>query len=196
MDQASQRDLRILTEIAEQQNITQRGLSKSLGIALGLTNLYLKRLARKGYIKITTIPPNRIKYLLTPQGFSEKSRLTYEYVTLSLTLYKETRERLRGALSPMVGAGLKRLALYGTGEAAELAYLTLREIGLEPVAVFDDGGPETFLGMPVAATAKLTETEIDCLVIASFRPMAEAQRAELARVVPDEKLIFLDRSRD
>jgi hypothetical protein len=52
---------------------------------LGLTNLYLKRLARKGSIKITTIPRNRIRYLLTPQGLTEKSRLTYQYMQHSLS---------------------------------------------------------------------------------------------------------------
>ena len=97
MDQASQRDLRILREISESQDITQRGLAKTLGIALGLTNLYLKRLARKGYIKISTIPPNRLKYLLTPQGIAEKSRLTYEYISFSLVLYRQTRQQLREA---------------------------------------------------------------------------------------------------
>jgi DNA-binding MarR family transcriptional regulator len=121
VDQASQRDLKILTEIAERLDITQRGLSKSLGIALGLTNLYLKRLARKGYIKISTIAPNRLKYLLTPQGIAEKSRLTYQYVTLSLALSRETRKKLRASLQPLLGDGLKRVALYGTGEACELA---------------------------------------------------------------------------
>jgi len=40
VDQASQRDLKILTEISERQDITQRGPSESPGIALGLTNLY------------------------------------------------------------------------------------------------------------------------------------------------------------
>ena len=55
---SAQRDLKILTEIAERADVTQRGLSRSLGIALGLTNLYLKRLAREGHIKITTIPSN------------------------------------------------------------------------------------------------------------------------------------------
>ena len=193
MDQASQRDLRILTEIAERQDVTQRGLSKSLGIALGLTNLYLKRLARKGYIKITTIPPNRIKYLLTPQGFSEKSRLTYEYVTLSLGLYRETRQRLRSAMEPMLGDGLKRLALYGTGEAAELAYLTLREMGFEPLAVYEDDGPATFLGMPVHQTAQLREAEFDRVVVASFRSATDGQLVDLRRLVPEEKLIFIDR---
>src|SRR4051812_28377785 len=111
MDQASQRDLRILTEISERQDITQRGLSKSLGIALGLTNLYLKRLARKGYITIAATPTHRIAYLLTPQGLGEKTRLTYEYLSFSLVLYKETRQHLREAVAAMLGAGHKRLAL-------------------------------------------------------------------------------------
>jgi hypothetical protein len=39
VDQISQRDLKILTEIVEGGDVTQRGLSKSLRIALGLTNL-------------------------------------------------------------------------------------------------------------------------------------------------------------
>lgn len=77
MDQVSQLDLKILTEIAERKDVTQRSLSFSLGIALGLTNLYLKRLTRKGYIKLTTIPPNRIKYLSTPKGITQKTRLTF-----------------------------------------------------------------------------------------------------------------------
>ena len=77
MDLEAQRDLAILNEIEGGAEVTQRGLAGKLGIALGLTNLYLKRLARKGYIKVTTIPRNRVKYLVTPKGFAEKTRLTY-----------------------------------------------------------------------------------------------------------------------
>jgi hypothetical protein len=39
VNQASQRDLKILSDIAERVDVTQRGLSRSLGVALGLTNL-------------------------------------------------------------------------------------------------------------------------------------------------------------
>ena len=77
MDLQGQRDLLLLSELDRDGGATQRILATKLGVALGLTNLYLKRLARKGYIKITTIPRNRIRYLLTPQGVTEKSRLTY-----------------------------------------------------------------------------------------------------------------------
>lgn len=193
MNSVSQRNLQILTEIAERPNITQRGLAISLGIALGLTNLYVKRLTRKGYVKITRIRPNRLKYLLTRQGIVEKSRLTYEFVSLSLALYKQTRGRLREAIQPMILAGPKRLALYGTGEAAELAYLTLREMGVEPLAVYADTADGRFLGLPVSPKSELAGSDIDRVIVASFQPMSDEALAELTQLVPGEKLIFLNR---
>jgi DNA-binding MarR family transcriptional regulator len=192
---ASQRDLKILNEIAQGHNVTQRALSESLGIALGLTNLYLKRLARKGYIKITTIPSNRLKYLLTPKGIAEKTRLTYEYMAFSLVLYRETREALRQTLHPLIESGLERVALYGTGEAAELAYLGLREMGLEPMGVFADGGPARFLGMPVRPTEELLGLELDGVIVSTFNG-ADPRISELVRLgLPSRKLIYLGRAR-
>ena len=54
----------------------------------------------------------------------------------SLHLYGEVRQHLREAMQDCAAAG-KRVAIYGRGEAAELAYLSLKESGLEPVAIFD-----------------------------------------------------------
>ena len=56
MDIQSQRDLQLLNEVEQNAAVTQRSLARKLDVALGLTNLYIKRLARKGFIKITTIP--------------------------------------------------------------------------------------------------------------------------------------------
>lgn len=192
MDQAAQRDLKILTEIAERSEVTQRGLSRSLGIALGLTNLYLKRLARKGYIKITTIPRNRIRYLLTPRGLAQKTRLTYEYMEYSLQLYKQTRRTLRSALEPLSRRSGTRVALYGTGEAAELAYLTLRELGLELTAVVDgDGAAPRFLGLPVQHPAQLGPETFDVLLVATFSAPDLIVENLTAHGIPREKLLLL-----
>src|ERR1700704_388862 len=120
MDLQGQRDLLLLRELDRDGGATQRTLATKLGVALGLTNLYLKRLARKGYIKITTIPRSRIKYLLTPQGMAEKTRLTYQYMEYSLTYYRQMRERLKVVLTECAKAGAKRIVIYGTGELAEL----------------------------------------------------------------------------
>ena len=64
----AQRDLRVLEAVTNNQRITQRGLADHLGIALGLANVYVRRLARQGHIKCKTIESNRVLYVITPKG--------------------------------------------------------------------------------------------------------------------------------
>ena len=196
MQRHSERDLEILTAIGEGRQLTQRALAQRLGVALGLTNLYLKRLAQKGYIKIAEFPRKpsarkRLRYLLTPKGIAEKTRLTYEHVAYSLGLYRRARQTLRESLSLLPENGMKRIALYGTGEAAELAYLTLKEFGLEPVGIFSLEAGGHFLGFPVRAVAELASEEFDGLILATFeRP--EQHVAELSRLgIPADKILTL-----
>src|SRR5436853_4537686 len=93
MEKSRERDLEILTAIGEGEPLTQRALAERMGVALGLTNLYLKRLATKGYIKIADFGKKpaarkRLRYLLTAKGLAEKTRLTYEYINRSVTQYR------------------------------------------------------------------------------------------------------------
>ncbi|HUG37447.1 MAG TPA: winged helix-turn-helix transcriptional regulator [Candidatus Limnocylindrales bacterium] len=196
MDRHLERDLEILKAIDEGLPLTQRALAERLGVALGLTNLYLKRLAGKGLIKVRDFARKpavrkRLRYVLTPQGVAEKTRLTYEYMGHSLQLFRRTRENLRASLAHLPEQGVKRIALFGTGEAAELAYLTLKELGLEPVAVFAPHANGQFLGLPVRGLAELETEDIDRLIIASFdRP--EPLVAELSAAgVPRECLVTI-----
>jgi DNA-binding MarR family transcriptional regulator len=191
MERRQERDLEILTAIGEGGPLTQRALAQRLGVALGLANLYLKRLARKGSIKIVEFPRKpaarkRLRYLLTPRGVAEKTRLTYEHMAYSLHLYRRARQTLRERLSEIPARGARRIALVGAGEAAEVAYLTLRELGIEPLAVFTPDGGGQFLGLPVRALAELGGEELDAVIVATFeRP--EPMVAELSRrgVAPD-----------
>ena len=168
MDERARRDLALLNSIAQDQRLTQRMLSRKLGIALGLTNMYLKRFVRKGLIKCVNLRANRLRYLLTPKGIAEKSRLTYEFWDYSLHLYQEVRQHLRTVLSRSVANGVQRIAIYGTGEAAELAYLSLKELGLEPVAIFDGGAKGAFLGMPIRAIDGGVPPQYELMVIATL----------------------------
>ena len=88
MDTGAHRELKVLEAIADDERLTQRGLATRLGIALGLTNLYLKRLVRKGYVKCVNVHSNRVLYLITPKGIVEKTRLTYEFMEYSLQVYR------------------------------------------------------------------------------------------------------------
>ena len=178
MDIQSQRDLQLLNEVEQNAAVTQRSLARKLDVALGLTNLYLKRLARKGFIKITTIPRHRIKYLLTPRGMAEKSRLTYLYMQYSLSYYRDMRQRLKLVLTGLARGGAKRVVICGTGELAELAYISLREKDLTLVG-FVDGNQGTFLSYPLWPIEALPNWDFDTVLITDLE---EAKRVQ-ARLI-------------
>ena len=190
MDIEDRRDLKLLEEVEQNSRVTQRGLATKLGIALGLTNIYLKRLARKGYIKCVNVQSNRITYWITPRGIAEKARLTYEFMDYSLHLYGEVRQHLRGVLQECAAAN-RRVAIYGRGEAAELAYLSLKEFGLEPVAVFDVDGRREFLGMPVRPLAEHEQYAYDLMIVATLERSGTALAALIRLGIPRDKLFPL-----
>jgi DNA-binding MarR family transcriptional regulator len=190
MDVETHRDLRVLEAVQQDSRLTQRGLASKLGIALGLANIYLKRMVHKGYIKCVNVQPNRISYLITPRGIAEKARLTYEFMDYSLHLYGEVRQHLRAALRECAAAG-KRVAIYGSGEAAELAYLSLKESGLDPVAIFDTDGGREFLGIPVTPLAEHASIEFDLVIVASLDRSGQPLQALLDVGIPMEKLFPL-----
>ena len=189
MDIEARRDLKLLEAVEQDSRVTQRSLATKLGIALGLTNIYLKRLVRKGYIKCVNVQSNRISYLITPRGIAEKARLTYEYMDYSLHLYSEVRRHLRQLLQECSAS--RRVAIFGRGEAAELAYLSLKEAGLEPVAIFDVDGGKNFLGMPVRAIREHAQVNYDLIIVATLEPPGQQFNALVTDGVPADKLFSL-----
>jgi predicted transcriptional regulator len=190
MNFEAHRDLKMLQAVQQDSRVTQRGLASQLGIALGLANIYLKRMINKGFIKCVNIQPNRISYLITPRGIAEKARLTYEFMDYSLHLYGEVRQHLRAVLTDCAAAG-QRVAISGRGEAAELAYLSLKESGLEPVAVFDKEGGQEFLGMPVRPMSEHDQVEYDLIIVATLDRSGQQMADLLDAGVPREKLFPL-----
>jgi DNA-binding MarR family transcriptional regulator len=185
-DIEARRNLLALEAIAADDHITQRTLAGRLGIALGLTNVYLKRLVRKGFVKCVNVQSNRLRYLLTPKGLAEKTRLTYEFMEYSLYLYGQVRLHLREVLAPAVHGSQRHVAVYGTGEAAELAYLSIAELGLELVAVFDGTGGGRFLGQDVRSIESHGEVPFDLLIVATLdRPEPILERLTRLGVAAD-----------
>jgi hypothetical protein len=86
----------------------------------------------------------------------------------SLFLYGQVRQHLRTALQAAVRENRTRVAVYGTGEAAELAYLSITELGLELVAVFDGAHAGRFLGHEVRAIDDHRNVAFDLLLIATL----------------------------
>ncbi len=162
------RELQILSQVEETPEVTQRGLSQKTGVALGLTNVMLRNLIQKGYVRASQAGWKRWLYTLTPEGISHKLRLTIAYVHRVLDDYRSVRRTLREQLEPLRLHEESRIAIYGAGEFAELVYLGLKEIGIEEIEVF---GPDSmvgqkFLGMPVRDLASLETEQFDRILVA------------------------------
>lgn len=149
---------RILTEIESGQYLSQRSLASRVGIALGMTNLLLRRLIRKGLVRVAHVRPNRVGYFLTPTGMAEKARMSQAYFQNSVRLYTSARDRIRGSFDELsrhwplpqaAGHNAKRIIFVGTGEVAEIAYVCLQETDLELTGVIDFQGRTRFFGVPV-----------------------------------------------
>lgn len=129
--------LPILQSIEQQSNITQRGLSKRLGLALGLTNAYLKHCINKGLVKIEQIPANRYLYYLTPKGFAEKSRLTAEYLSYSFNFYRKAGDSCFRLFVNCLSEGSKKVVLCGLSDLAEIALLQAARAEIDVLGIFD-----------------------------------------------------------
>ena len=191
MDNEAHRTYRILEEISEDKSLTQRKLSKKLGIALGLTNLYLKRLIKKGYIMVDTMPRNRIIYNLTPNGITEKSKLTYEYMKYSFNFYKDLRLRLNKVFLAIEKDEAKKVVFYGAGEIAEIAYLSLQGTKLDLVGVVDDFKTGNFFGKKVQPAEFIKGVTYDRVIIAALSSKEDIYMKARELGIEEEKLILI-----
>ena len=189
-NQADEITLGVLSAIEVDNRATQRAISQELGIALGLTNAYLKRCIRKGFIKATQIPANRYAYYLTPRGFAEKSRLTAEYLSISLNFFRSAREQSAEIFATCAYNRWTRVALAGCGDLAEIATLCVRDdTPVEIVGIIGTGEdhPETFTGLPVVS--HLTDlAKVHAVIVTDIQ---NAQRVfdELSRSIPPERVL-------
>jgi len=77
-------EYRVLKELETNPEHTQRTLARNLNVSLGKVNYVLSGLMEKGIIKARKLKhhPDKIRwqYLLTPQGITEKLRITKRYL--------------------------------------------------------------------------------------------------------------------
>lgn len=142
--------LDLLNAIEQRSDLSQRHLARQMGVALGLTNSYLKRCARKGLVKVSEAPANRYLYYLTPKGFAEKARLTGQYLANSLTFYRHAGESCTEIFQACKINNQERILLFGISELAEIALIRALDAEVEIIGVYDpDSTLQTFFTKPV-----------------------------------------------
>ncbi|MFZ5863094.1 MAG: winged helix-turn-helix transcriptional regulator [Nitrospirota bacterium] len=157
---------RILDEVSKGGDLTQRTLSQRLGVALGLTNLYVRRLTKKGLIKVVNLKPHRLRYELTPSGIAQKTSLAFQYIQESYFFYREARKSMTKTFDGMKAAGARSVVLYGKGDLAEIALLSLQEAHLDVAAIVCDGkAGQALCGRPILGPETVSSLTFDHVIV-------------------------------
>ena len=177
MDKEDLHILRLMGEIDRNGDHSQRELSRRLNISVGLVNTFLKRLVNKGYFKVKTMPRNRVKYFLTPEGLTRKSKLTVEYLRYSVSFYKDIKSLLLKKYSEMEKNNVKSIIFYGAGEVAELAYLYLQLTNIRLAGIIDDHlQGQNFFGLRIMDVNRVQVSDWDMVLLTRLENTDQAIR--------------------
>lgn len=97
-------EYQILSHLQHSDTTTQRRISSNIGLSLGAVNLLIKKMVRKGLIKVEKLNARTVRYILTPKGLQEKARLTYHYARQSYRRLLKINQALDNLLKTPIEA--------------------------------------------------------------------------------------------
>ena len=170
--------------------------------------MLMRRIVKKGWVKVVNARPHTVRYLITPAGMAAKARMTRAYLSSTLRFYSETRERIGESLEALsmewsvpeaeaaARNGEKEIVFYGAGEVAEIAYVSLQASDLKLIGVVDDHRTQPFFGFPVQRLDRLCSMQLDGepfgrLVVMSFTERHKIRANLAARSVPSDRVVWL-----
>jgi len=148
-------EFRLIQELSRRPTHTQRSLSQNIGLSLGTTNLLIRRLTRKGIIKIQQLDWKRTRYLLTLKGAVEKTRKSYAYARYTLRIFGQIQDNITLVLRREHGKGRRTFHVVAQDELLEHLSNTISGLRLDGTSfVFH----HSFADVPAAADLVLTAT--------------------------------------
>ena len=154
----TKKHLDTLLEIKDNPSLSQRSLAHKLNISLGLTNAILQNLIHRGWVKAQKMTGRKILYLITPQGIARAANLVYDRFRETQNYYQYTKELLTSYLADLYTKGKRGAVIYGTGQLAEITYLSLLDSPFKLHSILtDDSSKKKFLGHEVLTLSDFIE---------------------------------------
>ena len=94
----SDNEYTIMSEIVDNENVSQRELSRKLGVSVSTVNALMNKMIKEGLIKMTQVSQKQVFYMLTPVGMVEKAKKTVSYLKVHYRAIYQTKEKSRKIL--------------------------------------------------------------------------------------------------
>jgi EPS-associated MarR family transcriptional regulator len=90
---------KVLRKVQTKPESSQRELAADLGFSLGKLNYCLKALQKKGFVKLNNFKKKsnklgHLRYIITPKGISERTKLTINFMKRKMKEYEELKKEL------------------------------------------------------------------------------------------------------
>ncbi len=124
------KELLVIKQISHNPRLDQRTIAQKTGLSLGLVNLIIKKLAKTGYIKIKMLNGKKLEYILTPKGFSEKVKKTYNYVLKTIKYISNTTEKIKQLILQEYKKGTKEFYILTDNEIYKIIEFCFKSLSL------------------------------------------------------------------
>lgn len=131
--EVNDKELKVIEELSKSGKLTQRELSGRVNLSLGAVNIILKRLATRGFLKAKGLSPKKIEYIITPKGFAEKAKKSFNYIRKTIDLVKQVREEIAKIVLEEYNKGQKKFVVLGKDDLADMIELALKGFKYERI---------------------------------------------------------------
>jgi FlaA1/EpsC-like NDP-sugar epimerase len=168
------KEFMILDLIEKDANITQREISKTIGVAVSMVNQYLDVYEKEGLIKRKKHSTKTVEYFVTNKGMERRKLLNIWYLKSSHGVYLSAKDNIIKFLNQIIDKGFKKILLYGAGEVAEIILQVMNDdntLPLEVVGVIDDNESKTgevIANLPIITLNQISNFDHDGILISSY----------------------------
>ena len=189
----------ILDMIEKNPNITQREMSKAIGIAVSMINDYLDQYEKDKLIIRKKHSTKTVEYFVTKKGSERRKLLNIWYLKSSHNVYLSAKDNITSFLNQIIDKGFKKILLYGAGEVAEIMLQVMndnKEIPLEVLAVIDDDPNRvgsSIVNIPIISISQINQYDFDGIMISSYTHHEKIHQNLASIDFPKNKIIhFFD----
>jgi DNA-binding MarR family transcriptional regulator len=165
----------ILDMIEKNSRVTQREISKEIGIALSMVNDHLDEYEKNKLIKRVKHSTKHVEYLITKKGSERRKLLNIWYLQSSYKIYSSAKDNIESFLTQIIAKGFRRILLYGAGEVAEIMLQVLnsdKTLQLEVLSIIDDDANKTgqvLLNRTIISKNEISNYDHDGILVASYK---------------------------
>lgn len=190
MDPKAIKTLKVLKALEANHAQSQRELSQSLNISLGLVNSIIKQISQQGYFRTTGTPRSKTKYILTPEGIAAKERLSHQYAQFSIKHYMSAKRNMQTLFENLARRNLKEIVFFGVSGFSEIAYIAIKEFNLHLLGIVDETlAGNNFLDMLIQNDTFLQSRSFDIVVITKAGKLSVITEQLLQIGIPKEKIV-------